>query len=92
MSGTMPGVDLEEFRRGVVETFERIIADNPSQRVAVVCHGGVINCWAAHVLGLEPQLFLDAMYTSVNRFLASGDGTRSVASLNECAHLRERPR
>jgi probable phosphoglycerate mutase len=81
--------DIGAFSRTVVTGLERIIRDHPAGRVAVVCHGGVINCWAAHVLGLAPQLFLDAMYTSVSRFLASGDGTRSVASLNEFPHLRE---
>jgi len=84
--------DIQGFSRTVVSGLEHIIRTNPGSRVAVFCHGGVINCWAAHVLGLAPQLFLDAMYTSVSRFLAAGDGTRSVASLNECAHLRAQPR
>lgn len=83
--------DIRAFSEVVVASLERVVAENPGRRVAVFCHGGVINCWAAHVLGLEPRLFLDAMYTSVNRFLAAGDGARSIASLNEFAHLRERP-
>jgi probable phosphoglycerate mutase len=54
-----------------------------------VCHGGVINSWAGHVLGVrEPFFFFDPGYTSVNRFLAAGSGERSVVSLNETAHLR----
>ena len=80
-------VDFEVFRRGVVEALERIIADNASRRVAVFCHGGVINTWAASVLGLAPRLFFDARYTSVNRFMAAASGERSLVSLNEMPHM-----
>ena len=57
----------------------------------MVCHGGVINTWAAHVLGLETTLFFEPVYTSISRFLASASGERSLASLNEAAHLRAGP-
>lgn len=81
--------DLKGFQKTVVASLEKIIAQNSGNRVAVVCHGGVINLWAAHVLGLSsPNLFFAPQYTSINRFLASGKGQRSVASLNETAHLR----
>src|SRR3954453_22147081 len=39
----------EDFRAGVVESVERIIAAHPGQTVAVVCHGGVTNAYAGHV-------------------------------------------
>ena len=87
--GYPEGMDLEEFRRNVLEGIEEIIVANPGRCVAVFCHGGVINTWAAHVLGLGFQLFFNPDYTSLNRFLASSQGTRSIGSLNECAHLRE---
>ena len=89
--GLVEGIDLGEFRRVVTGSLERIIADHSGERIAVVCHGGVINTWAAHVLGLETTLFFDPVYTSVSRFLASASGERSLASLNEAAHLREGP-
>lgn len=82
--------NLKEFQKTVVTSLEKIISQNSGNRVAVVCHGGVINLWAAHVLGLSnPNLFFAPQYTSINRFLASGKGLRSVASLNETAHLRD---
>jgi len=86
--GYPEGMDLEEFCREVVAGLEEIVASNSGARVAVVCHGGVINIWASHVLGLELKLFFDPRYTSINRFMASGAGHRSVFSLNEVAHLR----
>jgi len=82
--------DLKKFQKTVVASLEKIISQHSGNRVAVVCHGGVINLWAAHVLSLgSPNLFFAPHYTSINRFLASGKGLRSVASLNETAHLRD---
>jgi probable phosphoglycerate mutase len=78
----------EAFRAGVVEVVERIVAAHPSKRVAVVCHGGVINAYAGHVLGIDDTLFFLPAYTSISRVIASGQGHRSIGSLNETAHVR----
>jgi probable phosphoglycerate mutase len=80
--------DAAEFRAVVVEALERIIAAHPGGRVAVTCHGGVINAWASHVLGVERVFLFEPFYTGLNRFRASRSGHRSVVSLNEAAHLR----
>ncbi len=61
------------------------------ERVAIFCHGSVINVYACLVLGLEPRAFLDADYASTHRFLVSRSGVRSVRSLNETAYLPRRP-
>jgi probable phosphoglycerate mutase len=78
----------EHFRAVVVEALERIVAAHPSQRVAVVCHGGVVNAYAGHVLGLDEPLFFLPGYTSISRVFASVGGVRSIGSLNETAHVR----
>jgi probable phosphoglycerate mutase len=78
----------EHFRGVVVDAIERIVAAHPGQRVAVVCHGGVVNAYAAHVLGIDDVLFFLPHYTSVSRIMAASSGERSIASLNEAAHLR----
>lgn len=78
----------EDFVRTVVEAVERIVAAHPSQRVAVVCHGGVVNAYAGHVLGIDDPLFFLPAYTSISRVLASASGPRSIRSLNETAHVR----
>ena len=72
----------------VVAAIESIVATHPGHRVAVVCHGGVINAYAAHVLGIEDPLFFLPTYTSISRVFAASTGERSIASLNEAAHLR----
>lgn len=78
----------EHFQAVVVAAVERIVAAHPRQRVAVVCHGGVINAYAAHVLGIADPLFFLPRYTSISRVFAASTGERSVASLNETAHVR----
>jgi len=86
--GLYAGVDVESFRAAVVDALERIIAAHRGRSVAVVCHGGVINAWASHVLGIEELLFFNPYYTSINRFFAASSGERSVATLGETPHLR----
>ncbi len=61
---------------------------HPGQRVAVFCHGGVINVWTAQVLKMPPRLFFEPDYTSIHRFMCARSGQRNVVSLNERAHLR----
>jgi 2,3-bisphosphoglycerate-dependent phosphoglycerate mutase len=84
-------VDPETFRQVVVGAVERVIAGNPGGRVAVVCHGGVVNAYASHVLGIPSILFFNPGYTSVSRILAARSGERSILSLNEMGHLRQYP-
>ena len=78
----------EDFVAGVVEAVERVVASHPSQRVAVVCHGGVINAYAGHVAGVDAPLWFIPAYTSISRILASASGPRGIGSLNETAHVR----
>jgi 2,3-bisphosphoglycerate-dependent phosphoglycerate mutase len=78
----------DHFQGVVVEAIERIVEAHPGQRVAVVCHGGVINVYTGHVLGIDDPLFFLPGYTSISRVLAASSGERSIASLNETAHLR----
>jgi probable phosphoglycerate mutase len=82
-------VNMTAFRTRVVQAMEEIVATHPGQKVAVFCHGGVINVWATHVLAMQPRIFFEADYTSINRFSCARSGQRSVVSLNERAHLRE---
>ena len=81
-------LDPAAFQDTVVDAFESIIANHPGQRVAVFCHAGVVNVWAARVLGIQRYLFFTPGYTSIHRFGAGRDGKRGVLSLNEQAHLR----
>jgi probable phosphoglycerate mutase len=83
------GVDIATFQATVVETLERIVEAHPGQRVVVFCHGGVINVWTAHVLGMAPRLFFEPDYTSIHRYMCARTGQRNIVSLNDRAHLRD---
>ena len=83
------GIDPYEFRAGVVTAIEQIITDHPGQKAAAVCHGGVINAYLTHILGIEdPSGFFYPNYTSIHRVAAARSGERSVLTINETAHLR----
>ena len=91
----MFGADLPEvFRTRVDATVADLIARFAGKRIVAVCHGGVINVALGSVLGVAQPLWFEPGYTSLSRMIASRTGIRSVASLNELAHLeakRERP-
>ncbi|MFT3854637.1 MAG: histidine phosphatase family protein [Ilumatobacteraceae bacterium] len=79
----------EDFSARVVTALERMIAEHRGERIAVVCHGGVINSYLAHVLGLgAQQSFFYPNYTSIHRVAAASSGERSIVTINETAHLR----
>jgi len=80
-------VDVLSFQATVVRGIESIIDRHPGERVAVFCHGGVVNMWASHVLETPPRLFINVGYASVSRFLCASTGERSLVSLNETQHL-----
>lgn len=78
-----------EFISRVTSAIETIISNHGSQRVAVVCHGGVINAYIASILDLGSKRgFFYPNYTSIHRIAAARSGERSVVTLNETSHLR----
>lgn len=77
------GVDFEAFCTRAIGSLEEIVARHAGERVAVVCHGGVVNVWTAHVLGMAPTLFFQPDYASVHRYVAARSGVRSIDCLNE---------
>jgi probable phosphoglycerate mutase len=81
-------VDPNTFQDVVVEAIEREIAAHSGQTVAIICHGGVINAYFAHLLKLDFPMFFEPAYTSISRVLASSAGQRQVKSINEHAHVR----
>ena len=91
LRGEWDGVDEDPslFKARVVTTVEDMIAWHPGGRVVVVCHGGVINQYLAHVLGIETHVgFFYPKYTSIHRVMAARSGQRSIVSINEASHLR----
>jgi 2,3-bisphosphoglycerate-dependent phosphoglycerate mutase len=75
------------FRDLAAAAVERVVAAHPGQRVAVVCHGGVVNAYLSTILGIDRPLFFEPTYTSISRVMASSRGHRSLVSVNEIPHL-----
>jgi probable phosphoglycerate mutase len=90
ISGVEGHDDPHEFAERVVTAIERIIAAHSGENVAIVCHGGVINTFVAHVIGLDadPPGFFYPNYTSIHRIAASRSGIRTLVTLNETSFLR----
>jgi probable phosphoglycerate mutase len=80
-------VDPSSFADLVHTTIEGVIERFPGQRVAVVCHGGVINLYLGRLLGIDRHLWFEPGYTSISRVAASRDGHRTIVTVNETAHL-----
>jgi probable phosphoglycerate mutase len=80
----------EEFRARMLDAIETIINDHRGNKVAVVCHGGIINAYLSHILGLDESSrgFFYPNYTSINRVAAASSGERSIVTVNETSHLR----
>jgi probable phosphoglycerate mutase len=80
----------EDFRARVLHAVETIIDDHKGEKVAVVCHGGIINGYLSHILGLGEfaRGFFYPNYTSINRVAAASSGERSIVTVNETSHLR----
>lgn len=78
---------LASIARRVNASLDEWAARYRSGRIAVFCHGSVINAFAIRVLDLGDAGFLEAGFASGHRFLVSSSGVRSVQSLNETAYL-----
>ena len=74
----------------MLDAIEAIIDEHRGDRVAIVCHGGIINGYLSHVLGLGDVTrgFFYPNYTSINRVAAASSGERSIVTVNETSHLR----
>ncbi len=81
------GEPPDQFRARIVPRLDGISDGFPGRRVAVVCHGGVINVYLAALLGLDRPLWFEPGYTSISRVAAARSGPRSLVTLNETAHL-----
>jgi broad specificity phosphatase PhoE len=74
------------FRKRVINAIESLIARNVGERIAVVCHGGVINAYTGHIVGTPYDMFFRPAHTSIS-IVAAGRNRRVLRSLNDVHHL-----
>jgi probable phosphoglycerate mutase len=83
----LPGAEPSAaFRARIVRAMDRIIADNPGKKVAVACHGGVIQSYVGEILGLRSDFPFYCFNASITSIRAAGD-RRVIWRLNDLAHL-----
>jgi len=82
------GESGEALRRRVVPAVERILGRHPEGDVLVVTHGGVINSYVGHVLGIEEDMFFLPENASINTVTVEGT-SRRVRFLNDTRHVTD---
>ncbi|MEP7060710.1 MAG: histidine phosphatase family protein [Actinomycetota bacterium] len=86
-----PGAESKaEFQGRVVPAVEAALASHPGGDVWIVCHGGVINAYLSHILGLHPrqELFFLPPNTSLNTLRVIGE-ERFVWFIADDTHITQ---
>lgn len=81
---------LHEFAERAVSTIIRIVSENQYRRVALVTHGGVLECAYRHAqgVGFSHARDFDIFNASLNRFLWDGQHLK-LAQWGDITHLEE---
>jgi probable phosphoglycerate mutase len=83
------GESAEDLRQRVIPAVEAIIERHPDGDLLVVTHGGVINSYIGHVLGIEEDMFFLPENTSINTVAVEPEGGRRVRFLNDTRHVTD---
>jgi probable phosphoglycerate mutase len=82
------GESSAELRHRTVSSIEGLLAMHPDANLVVVAHGGVINAYLAHLLGIGEDMFFLPAHTSVSRVRRLGT-RRALHSLNDRDHVAD---
>jgi probable phosphoglycerate mutase len=77
-----------ELRARVLGAVEKLRASTGDGVVFIVTHGGVINAYLGHVLGLDQDMFFLPDHASINTVRIE-DGVPRVGLLNDVRHVTE---
>jgi len=84
---SIPGLEpVRQFRHRTIQALEAIVAGHTGERVAIVCHGGVINAYLTMLLDIRRDLFFLPDYTSISVVRVLRD-RYAVQRLNDATHL-----
>jgi 2,3-bisphosphoglycerate-dependent phosphoglycerate mutase len=74
------GESLRVFSARCIAAFERLARAHPGQTIAIVAHGGVLDCLyrAANGIGLQQSRTWQLANATINRLLYTGEGFRVV--------------
>lgn len=78
--------DVDLFRMRVFEALDEAIAESHGMRIAVVCHGGVINAVLSRVLGSVFDQLVPVHHTSIS-VMRAADSRRVILTVNDYSHV-----
>jgi probable phosphoglycerate mutase len=78
--------DAEAFKKRVVAAIDRIVEECEGMRVAVVCHGGVINSYLSHLLRSAYDHLVAVHHTSIT-VVRAADVRRELLTINDYSHV-----
>lgn len=78
--------DVDAFKARIVGAIDGIVARHEGHRVAVACHGGVINGYLSHVLGSRYDHLVSVHHTSITT-VRGADTRRELITINDFAHV-----
>lgn len=75
-----------EFKKRTINAIEGCLANSAGTRIAIVCHGGVINAYTGHIIKTPYDMFFRPAHASIS-IVVAGEGRRVVRLLNDTHHL-----
>jgi probable phosphoglycerate mutase len=82
------GESGKELRARVVLAIEAAVEDTTEGTIVAVTHGGVINAYLGHVMGIDQDMFFLPDNASISTIFAEGK-ERRVKFLNDVRHLTD---
>lgn len=84
----IPGCEGDDaLRRRFAGVVDSLAERHRGQRIAVVAHGGAINAYVSHLLGVHRSLWMTVENTSITLVRLSAVSGATVVSINDCHHL-----
>jgi broad specificity phosphatase PhoE len=81
------GESSAHFRERIARGIAQIVEECPGKRVAIACHGGVIQTYVAMVLGLDKNDFPFYAFNASITSIRAWQDKRALWRLNDLAHL-----
>lgn len=78
--------DADAFKSRIVAAIDRIAETGEGKRVAVACHGGVINAYLSHLLKSAYDHIVSVHHTSIT-VVRAADTRRELLTINDFAHV-----
>ncbi|MDP1853929.1 MAG: histidine phosphatase family protein [Candidatus Omnitrophota bacterium] len=80
------GEKLTDFKKRIISSIKKIVCGNPSETVAVVCHGGAISAFITHILR-KRDFWKHIPHSASLTIIEYERNKPKIKLLNDTAHL-----